>query len=155
MSIRCFGVNCDALTLNCYFLVFFLININKRNKRFKWKSDKCADKCEEHICSSDWDNCVQIQFSFYLPSLCTHHLSSFSFAPFSNLFFQLHFLSFFPSYFCLTSVQCGPASCDLTCGNGTHCVQNTGLQCLTSPCCPQWSCQTCPAQRPDYQVRGT
>ena len=26
------------------------------------------------------------------------------------------------------------------------------MQCLQEPCCPQWSCQTCPQTRPDFQT---
>lgn len=50
--------------------------------------------------------------------------------------------------------QCGPDGCDLVCPQGSQCVQDPEVQCVLAPCCPQWSCQACPSQRPDFQVRG-
>ena len=48
------------------------------------------------------------------------------------------------------STSCGPASCQLQCETGSQCLQNEGVECLEEPCCPQWSCQTCPKTRPDF-----
>merc|ERR1712107_146804 len=49
-----------------------------------------------------------------------------------------------------TTVSCGPSSCNISCTGGSQCVQNNSIQCFTSPCCPQWSCQSCPPERPDF-----
>jgi len=51
-----------------------------------------------------------------------------------------------------TSVICGPSDCNLSCPSADQCLQDSNIQCVTSPCCPQWSCQKpqCPPQRPEF-----
>jgi len=53
-----------------------------------------------------------------------------------------------------TAVSCGPSACNLSCPSADQCLQDTNIQCVTSPCCPQWSCQKpqCPLQRPEFNV---
>ena len=48
--------------------------------------------------------------------------------------------------------QCGPDACDLVCPQGSECLQSPEVQCVLAPCCPQWSCQACPSQRPHFHV---
>jgi len=48
-----------------------------------------------------------------------------------------------------TTEACGPDSCGLECEKTSQCVQNQNIQCISSPCCPQWSCLTCPKEMPE------
>merc|ERR1711872_235050 len=48
-----------------------------------------------------------------------------------------------------TGSACGPDSCGLECEETSQCVQNQNIQCISSPCCPQWSCLTCPKEMPE------
>jgi len=48
-----------------------------------------------------------------------------------------------------TTEACGPDSCGLQCEGSSKCVQNQNIQCLSSPCCPQWSCLSCPKEMPE------
>merc|ERR1712126_335099 len=49
-------------------------------------------------------------------------------------------------------VVCGPSDCNLSCSSPDQCLQDSNIQCVISPCCPQWSCQKpqCPPQRPEF-----
>ena len=45
------------------------------------------------------------------------------------------------------AIPCGPKECKLKCKGGKEvCYMSLLIRCIQEPCCPIWSCQTCPPQ---------
>jgi len=60
-----------------------------------------------------------------------------------KLFFFLILGISFSSISCtslLLNEVCGPEECNIQCEDDQKCIQNLEINCITSPCCPQWSC---------------
>ena len=50
-------------------------------------------------------------------------------------------------------IPCGPKECKKKCKVGKEvCYMSLLIRCIQEPCCPIWSCQTCPSQ-PEFGVR--